>query len=139
MGNTPHNTLKKLESIDAVPSANHVPTINHPYEISCTLKPKNTHPFKNLIEEQQSDDWKEDSVIQKIQTNQFSYDFVSFNKRIIKNIANVYCTDTKEVKSALYWGLTFDIFTNPHHITYLLWVTKTEHFTKCHFGHKVLW
>ena len=93
-----HNTLKKLGGINAVSSASHVPTITQAYEISRSLKPKNTDSLKKLIEKQQSDGCTEHLLIQIIQTNQFSYDIVLFNKRIIKNIANFFCTDRKEVK-----------------------------------------
>ena len=40
-----HNTLKKLGGINAVSSASHVPTITQAYEISRSLKPKNTDPL----------------------------------------------------------------------------------------------
>ena len=63
-----HNTLKKLGGINAVPSASHIPTISQAYEISRSLKPKNTDPLKKLIEKQQSDGWTEHSVISRIYT-----------------------------------------------------------------------
>ena len=63
-----HNTLKKLGGINAVPSASHIPTISQAYEISRSLKPKNTDPLKKLIEKQQSDGWAEHSVISRIYT-----------------------------------------------------------------------
>ena len=114
-----HYALKKLGGIDAVPSVSHVSATSQAYEIPRTLKPKNTDPLKKLIEKQQSDGWTKDSVIQKNQRTQFSNDFVLLNKHIIKNIANFWCTDRKEVKSALCWEFPFDIG-NSYHIIYLL-------------------
>ena len=40
-----HNMLKKFGGVNAVPSASHVPTITQAYEISRSLKPKNTDPL----------------------------------------------------------------------------------------------
>ena len=125
-----HNTLKKLGGINAVPSASHVPTITQVYEILRSLKPKNTDLLKKLIEKQQSDGCTEHSVIQKIQTNQFSYNIVLFNKRIIENIANFCCTDRKEVKSALCWDFTFDIGKSPPYYLLALSYQNTILFNK---------
>ena len=47
-----HNALKKLGGINAVPSASHVPTISQVYEISRSLKSKNTNPLTKLIVKQ---------------------------------------------------------------------------------------
>ena len=71
-----HNTLEKLGGINAVPSASYVPRISQAYEISRSLKPKNTDCLKKLIEKLQSDGCTEHLVIEKIQRNQFSYDIV---------------------------------------------------------------
>ena len=125
-----HNTLKKLGGINAVPSASHVPTITQVYEILRSLKPKNTDLLKKLIEKQQSDGCTEHSVIQKIQTNQFSYNIVLFNKRIIESIANFCCTERKEVKSALCWDFTFDIGKSPPYYLLALSYQNTILFNK---------
>ena len=125
-----YNTLKKLGGINAVLSASHVPTICQAYEISRSLKPKNEDPLKKLIEKQQGDGCTEHSIIEKIERNQFSYDTVLFNKRVIKNIANFCCTDRKEVKSALCWDFTFDIGKSPPYYLLALSYQNTTLFNK---------
>ena len=125
-----HNALKKLGGINAVPSASHVPTISQVYEISRSLKSKNTNPLTKLIVKQQSDCSTKHSVIQKIQTNQFSCHILLINKRIIKNIANFCCTDRKEVKSALCWDFTFDIGNSPPYYLLALSYQNTALFNK---------
>ena len=52
-------------------------------------------------------------MVQKIQTNNFSYDVVLFNDCIIKNIANFCCTNDVNLKSALCFDFTFDLGKNP--------------------------
>ena len=78
-----HNTLEKLGGINAVPSASHVPRISQAYEISRSLKPKNTDRLKKLIE----------LVIEKIQTNQFSYDIV-FSINVLSKTLLIFAPQT---------------------------------------------
>ena len=132
-----HNTLRKLGGITAVPSADQVSTISQLYEISHSLKSRNTDPLKKLIEKQQSDGCTEHLVIPKFQTNQFPYDIVLFIKRIIKNIANICCTDRKEVKSALCWDFTLAIGKSPPYYLIALSYQNTKENDKtlsCYVG-----
>ena len=90
-----HNTLEKLGGINAVPSASHVPRISQAYEISRSLKPKNTDRLKKLIEKQQSDGCTEHLVIEKIQTNQFSYDIV-FSINVLSKTLLIFAPQTRK-------------------------------------------
>ena len=72
-----------------------------------------TDPQKKLIEKQPRDGSTEDTIIQRIQTNLFSYDIILFNQHVISNIANFCCTSDGNYKSALFWDFTFDLGKSP--------------------------
>ena len=90
-----------------------IPKTNQAYRISKITRKASDDPLKQLIEKQHRDGRTGDSIIQKIQTNNFSYDVVLFNDRIIKNIANFCCTNDVNLKSALCFDFTFDLGKNP--------------------------
>ena len=52
-------------------------------------------------------------IIQRIQTNPFSYDIILFNQRVINNIVNFCCTSDGNYKSALFWDFTFGLGKSP--------------------------
>ena len=54
-----------------------------------------------------------DTVIQRVKANPFAYDIVLFNQRFVSNLANVCCTDNRNLKSILSWDLTFDLGKSP--------------------------
>ena len=87
-----HELLQRRGSIENVPSGSHVPNINQSYKISRQLNKGSTDHLKKLIEKQQRDGSTEDTIIQRIQTNPFSYDIIFFNQCVINNIANFFCT-----------------------------------------------
>ena len=72
-----------------------------------------TDPLKKLIEKQQRDGSTEDTIIQRIQTDPFSYDIILFNQRVINSIANFCCTSDGNYKPALCWDFTFDLGKSP--------------------------
>ena len=108
-----HELLQRRGSIENVPSGSHVPNINQSYKISRQLNKGSTDHLKKLIEKQQRDGSTEDTIIQRIQTNPFSYDIIFFNQCVINNIANFCCTSDGNYKSALFWDFTFDLGKSP--------------------------
>ena len=72
-----------------------------------------TDHLKKLIEKQQRDGSTEDTIIQRIQTNPFSYDIIFFNQCVINNIANFCCTSDGNYKSALFWDFIIDLGKSP--------------------------
>ena len=108
-----HEVLKRKGGIENVPSGSHVANINQSYEISRQLNKGKTDTLKKLIEKQQRDGSTEDTIIQRIQTNEFSYDIILFNQRVINNIADFCCTSDGNYKSALFWDFTFDLGKSP--------------------------
>ena len=88
-GKTPkravHEVTKKRGGIFNASSASEIPKTNQTYRISKITRKAFDDPLKQLIEKQHRDGRTGDSIIQKIQTNNFSY-VVLFNDRIIKQI-----------------------------------------------------
>ena len=103
-----HEVLKRRGGIENVPSGSHVPNINQSYEISRQLNKGTTDPLKKLIEKQQRDGSTEDTIIQRIQTNPFSYDIILFNQRVISNIAN-FVAHQMEIINLLFFGTLHSI------------------------------
>ena len=108
-----HELLQRRGSIENVPSGSHVPNINQSYKISRQLNKGSTDHLKKLIEKQQRDGSTEDTIIQRIQTNPFSYDIIFFNQCVINNIANFCCTSDGNYKSALFWDFIIDLGKSP--------------------------
>ena len=101
--------MKERGGIENVPSGNHAPSMNQSYKISHQLIKGMTDPLKKLREKQQRDGSTEDAIIQRIQTKSFSYDIILFNQYIIYNLTNFCCKSGKNYKSALCWGIMFDL------------------------------
>ena len=116
-GKTPkcaaHEVNEKRGDIFNASSPSEIPKTNQAYRTSKISRKSSDDPLKQLIEKQYRDGRTGDSIIQKIQTNNFSYDVVLFNDRIIKNIANFYCTNDVNLKSALCFDFIFDLGKNP--------------------------
>ena len=100
-----HEVLKRGGGIENVPSGSHVPNINQLYEISRQLNKGTTDPLKKLIEKQQRDGSTEDTIIQRIQINPFSYDIILFNQLVINNIANFWLHIRWKLQICSFLGL----------------------------------
>ena len=107
------NLTKSSGGLDNIKNASSIPKVTQAYEISRKHSIKTTDPSKLLIQKQQEDKKTRGGVIQKIQTNPFSYDIILFNDRIIKNIANFCCNDIQRFKSPLCFDFTFDLGKSP--------------------------
>ena len=116
-GKTPKRAVNEVNEkrggVFNASSASEIPKTTQAYRISKISRKSSDDPLKQLIEKQYRDGRTGDSIIQKIQTNNFSYDVVLFNDRIIKNIANFYCTNDVNLKSALCFDFIFDLGKNP--------------------------
>ena len=98
--------------------------INQAYETSRKRNKSSQDPIKTLIDKQQKDGFTGDNIIQRIQTNPFSYDIL-FNDRIINNLANFCCTNNPSYKSLLTWDFTFDLGKNPPYYALVLTYRNT--------------
>ena len=67
--------MKKV-AIEKITYSPQVPTINQAYEISRKRNKSSQDPFKTLVDKQQKDGFTGDNIIQRIQTNPFSYDVI---------------------------------------------------------------
>ena len=116
-GKTPkravHKVTEKKGGIFNASSASEIPKTNQAYRISKITRKASDNPLKQLIEKQHRDGRTGDSIIQKIQTTNFSYDVALFNDRIVENIPNFCCTNDADSKSALCFDFTFDLGKNP--------------------------
>ena len=86
--------------------------------------------FQTLVDKQQKDGFTGDNIIQRIQTNPFSYDTILFNDRIINNLANFCCTNNSSHKSPLSWDFTFDLGKNPRYSALVLTYRNTTLLSK---------
>ena len=80
-GKTPksatHEVIKKKGGIEKITYGAEVPAINQAYEISRKRSISSQDPFKTLIDKQQKDGYTGDNILQRTQTNPFSYDIQS--------------------------------------------------------------
>ena len=88
-GKTPkraaHEVTEKRGGIFNASSASVIPKTNQAYRISKITRKASDDPLKQLIEQQHRDGSTADSIIQKIQSNNFFYNVVLFNDRNIKS------------------------------------------------------
>ena len=88
-GKTPkraaHEVNEKRGGIFNASSASVIPKTSQAYRISKITRKASDDPLKQLIEQQHQDGITAESIIQKIQSNNFFYDVVLFNDRNIKN------------------------------------------------------
>ena len=115
-GKTPKKALfdvteKRGGLLDAE-SSSHIPKKSQVYELSRKSK-KDDDPLKKLIGKQLRDGSTGDPIIQKIETNTFSYNIVLFKDRMIKNIANFCCTNIPDFRSPYCWDFTFNLGRTP--------------------------
>ena len=103
------NLIKCSGGLDNIKNASSIPKVTQAYEITRKHNIKATYPVKLLIQKQQQDKKTGNGLIQKIQSNPFSYDVILFNKRLIKNNANFYCNDIQRSNSPLCFYFTFDL------------------------------
>ena len=92
-------------SIGKITYGTEVPTINQSNEILRKRSKSPQEPFKTSIDKQQKDEFTSDNVIQRIQTNPFSYDIILFNNRIINNLANLCSTNNPSYKNPHWLGI----------------------------------
>ena len=114
-----------------IENASHVPAVTKAYEINrqSRQKAKTEDPLRKLIEKQQVEVKKGGGVIQKIQTNPFSYDIILFNDRIMNNIMNFCCTTKATYKSPLCFDFTFNLGESP---PYFLLVSSYQNTSVVH-------
>ena len=103
------NLTKSSGGLDNIKNASSILKVIQAYEISQKHNIKTMDPLKLLIQKQEEDKITGDGVIQKFQTNPFSYDIILFNDRIIKNIAYFCCNDIERFNSPLCFDVTFDL------------------------------
>ena len=114
------------DGIEKITYGAEVPTINQAYEISRNRSKSSQDPFKTFIDKQQKD-WLTSDIIQRIQTNPFSYDIILFNDRIINNFC---CTNNPSYKSPLIWHFMFDLGKNPPYYALVLTYRNTTLLSK---------
>ena len=123
-GKTPkratHEVLKERSDIEKTSYGSEVPTIIQAYEISRKRSKSSQDPFKALIDKQQKDGFTGDNIIQRIETNPFSYDIILLNDYIINNLANFCCANNLRHKSPLTWDFIFELGKNPPYYVLVL-------------------
>ena len=108
-----HEVTEKRGGVFKASSASEIPKTNQAYRISKIARKPSDDSLKQVIKNKHQDDRNGNSIIQKMQSNSFSYDVVVFNDRIVKNIANFCCTNGINLKSAFCFDFTFDLGNNP--------------------------
>ena len=98
-----HEVLKRRGDIENVPSGSHVPNINQSHEISHQLNKGTTDSLKKLIEKQQGDGSTEDTIIQRIQTNPFSYDIILLTSVSLTTL-QIFVAHQMEITNLLFFG-----------------------------------